>query len=131
MKRVMTVERRVSMCKMKRSERMSESRLTNKSTTEYEKREDAARQFLDVYPHFALVREGLSVKVLPMTPVSHRKPCAGNPHARFEEGASALGEPEAECSTPPDFARDKYSGRDKRLSYLPLCAALAQGGVFY
>ena len=95
-----------------------------------------------------------------MTPVSHRKPCAGNPHARFEEGASALGESEAECSTPPDFARDKYSGRDKReapvvatsatlpvatsakrlvrptsakrpvvyLSYLPLCAALAQGG---
>ena len=24
-----------------------------------------------------------------MTPVSHGKPCAGNPHARFEEGASA------------------------------------------
>ena len=23
-----------------------------------------------------------------MTPVSHGKPCAGNPHARFEEGAS-------------------------------------------
>ena len=40
-------------------------------------------------------------KVLPMTPVSHRKPCAGNPHARFEEGASAPGESEAECSTPP------------------------------
>ena len=28
-------------------------------------------------------------EVLPMTPVSHGKPCAGNPHARFEEGASA------------------------------------------
>ena len=41
---------------------MSESRLTNKSNTEYEKREDAARQFLDAYPHLALVREGLSVK---------------------------------------------------------------------
>ena len=24
-----------------------------------------------------------------MTSVSHGKPCAGNPHARFEEGASA------------------------------------------
>ncbi len=24
-----------------------------------------------------------------MTPVSHGKPCAGSPHARFEEGASA------------------------------------------
>ena len=28
-------------------------------------------------------------KEIPMTPVSHGKPCAGNPHARFEEGASA------------------------------------------
>ena len=28
-----------------------------------------------------------------MTPVSHGKPCAGNPHARFEEGASAQAEP--------------------------------------
>ena len=28
-----------------------------------------------------------------MTPVSHGKPCAGNPHARFEEGASASGKP--------------------------------------
>ena len=28
-----------------------------------------------------------------MTPVSHGKPCAGNPHARFEEGASAQEEP--------------------------------------
>ena len=28
-----------------------------------------------------------------MTPVSHGKPCAGNPHARFEEGASAPEEP--------------------------------------
>ena len=28
-----------------------------------------------------------------MTPVSHGKPCAGNPHARFEEGASALETP--------------------------------------
>ena len=28
-----------------------------------------------------------------MTPVSHGKPCAGNPHARFEEGASASEEP--------------------------------------
>ena len=43
---------------------MSESRLTNKSNTEYEKREDAARQFLDAYPHLALVREGLSVKAI-------------------------------------------------------------------
>ena len=28
-----------------------------------------------------------------MTPVSHGKPCAGNPHARFDEGASASEEP--------------------------------------
>ena len=28
-------------------------------------------------------------KEIPMTPVSHGKPCAGNPHARFEEGVSA------------------------------------------
>ncbi len=28
-----------------------------------------------------------------MTPVSHGKPCAGNPHARFDEGASAPEEP--------------------------------------
>ena len=28
-----------------------------------------------------------------MTPVSHGKPCAGNPHARFEEGASASEKP--------------------------------------
>ena len=28
-----------------------------------------------------------------MTPVSHGKPCAGNPHARFEEGDSAQAEP--------------------------------------
>ena len=28
-----------------------------------------------------------------MTPVSHGKPCAGNPHARFEEGASAPEKP--------------------------------------
>ena len=32
-------------------------------------------------------------KEIPMTPVSHGKPCAGNPHARFEEGASAQEEP--------------------------------------
>ena len=31
-----------------------------------------------------------------MTPVSHGKPCAGNPHARFEEGASASEEPRRE-----------------------------------
>ena len=28
-----------------------------------------------------------------MIPVSQGKPCAGNPHARFEEGASAQAEP--------------------------------------
>ena len=28
-----------------------------------------------------------------MTPVSHGKPCAGNPHARFEEGTSAPEKP--------------------------------------
>ena len=28
-----------------------------------------------------------------MIPVSHGKPCAGNPHARFDEGASASEEP--------------------------------------
>ena len=28
-----------------------------------------------------------------MTLVSHGKPCAGNPHARFDEGASAPEEP--------------------------------------
>ena len=28
-----------------------------------------------------------------MTPVSHGKPCAGNPHARFDEGASAPEDP--------------------------------------
>ena len=28
-----------------------------------------------------------------MTPVSHGKPCAGNPHARFDEGASASEKP--------------------------------------
>ena len=28
-----------------------------------------------------------------MTPVSHGKPCAGNPHARFDEGTSAPEEP--------------------------------------
>ena len=28
-----------------------------------------------------------------MTPVSHGKPCAGNPHARFDEGASAPANP--------------------------------------
>ena len=28
-----------------------------------------------------------------MTPVSHGKPCTGNPHARFDEGASASEEP--------------------------------------
>ena len=28
-----------------------------------------------------------------MTPVSHGKPCAGNPHARFDEGASAPEKP--------------------------------------
>ena len=32
-------------------------------------------------------------KEIPMTPVSHGKPCAGNPHARFDEGASASEEP--------------------------------------
>ena len=32
-------------------------------------------------------------KEIPMTPVSHGKPCAGNPHARFEEGASAPEKP--------------------------------------
>ena len=40
-----------------------------------------------------------------MTPVSQGKPCAGNPHARFEEGASALAKykTKAECSTPPSM----------------------------
>ena len=28
-----------------------------------------------------------------MTSVSHGKPCAGNPHARFDEGASAPEKP--------------------------------------
>ena len=28
-----------------------------------------------------------------MTPVSHGKPCAGNPHARFDEGAPASEKP--------------------------------------
>lgn len=32
-------------------------------------------------------------EVLPMKSVSHGKPCVGNPHARFEEGASASKEP--------------------------------------
>ena len=32
-------------------------------------------------------------KEIPMTPVSHGKPCAGNPPARFDEGASASEEP--------------------------------------
>ena len=38
-----------------------------------------------------------------MIPVPQGKPCAGNPHARFEEGASALAKcinTKAECSTP-------------------------------
>ena len=32
-------------------------------------------------------------EVLPMKSVSHGKPCVGNPHARFEDGASASKEP--------------------------------------
>ena len=35
-----------------------------------------------------------------MTPVSHGKPCAGNPHARFDEGGVRIGGTEAERSTP-------------------------------
>ena len=75
--------------------------MTAKSYTEEEIREIAARQGLVGYPHLALMREKLSVKgafsphekEIPMTPVSHGKPCAGNPHARFDEGASASEEP--------------------------------------
>ena len=39
-------------------------------------------------------------KEIPMTPVSHGKPCAGNPHARFDEGGVRIGGTEAERSTP-------------------------------
>ena len=63
MKRAMTAERRVSTCKMERFRRMSEGRLTNnKSITEEERREIAARQGLAGFPHLALMRERLSVK---------------------------------------------------------------------
>ena len=68
--------------------------MTAKSYTEEEIREIAARQGLAGYPHLALMREKLSVKAeIPITPVSHGKPYAGNPHVRFEEGASALDYP--------------------------------------
>ena len=102
-RRVMTAERRASTCKRKRLEQASEGRLVSKKpVTEEEMREIAARQRLPAFPHLALAMERLSVKVLPMTPVSHGKPCAGNPHARFEEGASTPlpKDSEVDCSTP-------------------------------
>ena len=52
-----------------------------------------------------------------MTPVSHGKPCAGNPHARFDEGASAQGEPRRSAllhsimiDLPPAMAQEAQGG---------------------
>jgi len=38
-----------------------------------------------------------------MTPVSQGKPCAGNPHARFEGGASAPEEPRRKALLHSDY----------------------------
>ena len=38
-----------------------------------------------------------------MKSVSHGKPCAGNPHARFDEGASASEEPRRKALLHNDY----------------------------
>ena len=46
-----------------------------------------------------------------MTPVSHGKPCAGNPHARFEEGASAPEKPRRNALLHKEKVEDKIDER--------------------
>ena len=47
-----------------------------------------------------------------MTPVSHGKPCAGNPHARFEEGASAPESPRRNALLHKDEAEKSTETRE-------------------
>ena len=75
-----------------------------------------------------------------MTPVSHGKPCAGNPHARFEEGDSAQAEPRRSALLHNENRTfglkalhvttgiDPKSGGPTR-SVKGLCRALASSGV--
>ena len=49
-----------------------------------------------------------------MTPVSHGKPCAGNLHARFDEGASASEEPRRNALL------HKKPGKNGALEILPV-----------
>ena len=54
-------------------------------------------------------------EVLPMTSVSHGKPCAGNPHARFEEGASASEIPRRNALL-HNTIEEVYGGAGERLA---------------
>ena len=63
-----------------------------------------------------------------MTPVSHGKPCAGNPHARFDEGASASEEPRRNALLHKGFITVKkstYSYEGGACRGRPMCASLA------
>ena len=56
-----------------------------------------------------------------MTPVSHGKPCAGNPHARFDEGASASEEPRRKALLHTRIAKLAMSA----LGAVALCGCVA------
>ena len=71
-----------------------------------------------------------------MTPVSHGKPCAGNPHARFDEGASASEEPRRKALlhfqlSKEDCLRSQIvtlnEARGKHLKYMPY--AFTENGI--
>ena len=67
-----------------------------------------------------------------MTPVSHGKPCAGNPHARFDEGASASEEPRRNALLHKRRETDRtkancprYTLSDKMISFVDEIAEVA------
>ena len=61
-----------------------------------------------------------------MTPVPQGKPCAGNPHARFEEGASAQAEPRRSALLHNMELRERLLAAIQKLEGL-LAYAIARG----
>lgn len=65
-----------------------------------------------------------------MTPVSHGKPCAGNPHARFDEGASASEEPRRNALLHKDAIRKTAAFKALRNQTREALAAYADRADF-
>ena len=65
-----------------------------------------------------------------MIPVSQGKPCAGNPHARFEEGASAPETPRRNALLHKDLIRKTQEFKDLRAKAREAIAAFEDGADF-